>query len=563
MQKLSIALSVLVLPFAFHSVQSQAAQTKAGMATVSGRVTLKGEPARGVMVILQSQNQVPSNALRARTDESGQFHFTGVAAGRYAALPVAPGYTSPQDDAFGMRGRILDLADGEKVENIDLEIKRGGVITGRVTDSQGRPVIEERITLTRLTVNDRPWVSFVYGGNYDIYLTDDRGFYRLYGLPEGRYLVSVGYANNSGAGAINSRNEFYPRVFYPNAANESEAKVINVSDGSEASNIDITVSDPKQTYDVYGRVVDAVSGQPVAGVEVVFGGVAKDGKYAGGYSGRGDKSGPNGEFRIIGLAPGKHAILTRPDNAAGGIISDPVIVDIDDGAVSGVELKVRQGASISGVVIIEGTNDPKIQAKLPQINLVAVVRQPSQSPFATSRSGLVRVNADGGFHLDGLQPGKAVISAVQQPNTRDLVMSHVERNGAPVGDGIEVEAGEQVTGVRVVLVHGSLAIRGEIRAVGGALPAGYRFIVYPRRVDPPNLFLQGIEADTRGQFVIENLPPGEYELKVVPATYANSQLSGPNIMRRVTSSVERVILSAGVTPPIVITLNLNGKEREQ
>ena len=37
MQKLSFALSILVLPCAFHSAQAQTAESKAGTATVSGR----------------------------------------------------------------------------------------------------------------------------------------------------------------------------------------------------------------------------------------------------------------------------------------------------------------------------------------------------------------------------------------------------------------------------------------------------------------------------------------------------------------------------------------------
>jgi hypothetical protein len=142
-------LSILVLPFAFHSVHAQAAQTKTGTAMVSGRVTLKGEPARGVMVVLQTQNQTASNSPRARTDESGRFNFTGIPAGRYSVYAAAPGYVSPEDTNFNMRGKTLNLADGEKVENVDLEIKRGGVIAGKITDSQGRPVIEERINLIK------------------------------------------------------------------------------------------------------------------------------------------------------------------------------------------------------------------------------------------------------------------------------------------------------------------------------------------------------------------------------------------------------------------------------
>jgi protocatechuate 3,4-dioxygenase beta subunit len=565
MQKLCFALCILVLPCAFHSVRAQAAESKAGTATVSGRVTLKSEPARGVMVILQAQNQGPSNSPRARTDESGRFHFTGLPAGRYSVSALAPGYASPDDSNFpGMRGKTLNLTDGEKVENVDIEIKRGGVIAGRVTDSQGRPVIEERVNLSKLDANNQPRGAFYYTQNFDMYQTDDRGLYRIYGLPEGRYLVSFGYAESPGSAVVTLRREFYPRVFYPNATNESEAKVIEVSEGSEATNIDITVPDPKQTHDVYGRVVDAGSGQPVAGVEVVLGGVTKDGKYAGGYSGSGARSGPNGEFRLFGVLPGKCAILARPDEpSGGGFISDPVIVDVGEDTVTGVEVRVRQGASISGVVVIEGTNEPKIQSKLSQVSLSAFVRSTGQGPPAPPTMGFARVNADGSFRISGLQSGKVAISMTGSPDTRGLAIARIERNGAPASEGIEVEAGEQVTGVRVVLVYGTLAIRGEFRIVGGAAPAGYRFYATARRVDQPAQNQSGAEIDARGQFVIENLPPGEYEIGVTPFFYPDGQPLSQEIRRLISSVKERVVLSGGNQQSVMLVVDLSRKEGDR
>ncbi|HKC85706.1 MAG TPA: carboxypeptidase-like regulatory domain-containing protein, partial [Blastocatellia bacterium] len=319
MQKLSLALGILILPSAFHSVQAQTAESSAGTAAVSGRVILKGEPARGVTVILQAQNQNVSKAPRARSDENGRFNFTGVAAGRYSVSALAPGYVSPDDANFEFRGKKLILAAGEKIENIDLEFKRGGVISGKVTDSQGRPVIEEKINLSKLDANNRPQESFFYSLNDDMYQTDDRGFYRIYGLPEGRYMVSVGYAESPGSVTITSRHEFYTRVFYP--------KPIKVGEGSEATNIDITVTDPKQTHDIYGRVVDAGSGEPVAGVEVAIGGLSNDGSYTSKYAGDVAQSGQNGEFGLFGVLPGRYALLVQPEEI-NGFVGDPVIFDI-------------------------------------------------------------------------------------------------------------------------------------------------------------------------------------------------------------------------------------------
>src|SRR5262245_11521231 len=211
MSKLHFALSVLVLHCAFHSIQAQPGETKTGTATVSGRVTLKGEPARGVEVILVTEIRWSANAPRARTDENGRFLFTNVAAGSYAIFAVTPGYVSPQE--------MHSVADGVRVENVDLEIKRGGVIAGRIIDSQGRPVIEEKITLKKLDENNKH-LSYTNYNPDDMSRTDDRGVYRIYGLREGRYLVSVGYASDA-RGVAESRR-FYPRVFYPKATSESE-----------------------------------------------------------------------------------------------------------------------------------------------------------------------------------------------------------------------------------------------------------------------------------------------------------------------------------------------------
>src|SRR5262249_47197239 len=156
MSKLRFALCILVLHFTFHSIQAQPGETKTGTATISGRVTLKGEPARGVEVIMVTEIRWSANAPRARTDENGRFLFTNVAAGGYSIFAVAPGYVSSEEMRMGSPGRTLSVADGDKVENVDLEIKRGGVIAGRIIDSQKRPVIEESITLNKLDGNNKP-----------------------------------------------------------------------------------------------------------------------------------------------------------------------------------------------------------------------------------------------------------------------------------------------------------------------------------------------------------------------------------------------------------------------
>jgi Carboxypeptidase regulatory-like domain len=83
------------LPFKFTK-EARAIGAKQGAATVSGRVTIKGEPAKGVKVFLQPQQTMESGnngtTPSAKTNENGYFRITGLPAGRYVPISLTPGY---------------------------------------------------------------------------------------------------------------------------------------------------------------------------------------------------------------------------------------------------------------------------------------------------------------------------------------------------------------------------------------------------------------------------------------------------------------------------------------
>jgi protocatechuate 3,4-dioxygenase beta subunit len=498
---------------------------------------LKGEPARNVLVYLQSHNSPTSNPeaySRARTDDNGQFRIAGVAAGSYNVVALAPGFTT--SDTPRLQDKTLNVSEGENIENIDFELKQGGVITGRVVDAQGRPLAEERVTLSRLDKKNRPNQDNYYGRNFEMFQTDDRGVYRIYGLPEGRYLVSVG---SQPSGMVSYGGTFYPRTFHPDAATESEAKAVEVGEGSESANIDITVPDAKLTRAVAGRVIDAGTGKPVAGVEITLGLMSPDGKYVSSWGWYGDKSRANGEFHLKGMAPGTYAVFPR-GNSENRFFGEPVKCDLSEGDASGVEIKVRQGGSISGFVVIEGANDPTPLAKLPQLSLYVSVLSDQQ---IAPRMGDTKVNADGSFHILGLPPCIAQIQYYPRPETRGLALARVELNGALVGDGVKVGAGEQVTGARVVLTYRTFAARGEVKVTGGALTDGQRFYVHARRMDQQSALSSAI-VDARRQFVIEGLIQGDYEVWVQPVLSGVDSID-PRIAKAFLSARERVTINNG------------------
>jgi len=573
MLKPGFTLGVLVSLFSLClevSIQAQPRETKPETATVSGLVTLKGEPAHGVTVLLMEQYSNTTNSPRAKSDENGRFRFNGVAAGRYSIIALAPGYVSMGDGNMGRGGRTLNVAEGEKIEYINIDIKRGGVIAGSVTDSRGRPVVEEMINLDLLDKNGKSQGNRFNTLNGEMYLTDDRGAYRIFGLPEGRYLVSVGHEQTPGSFRFTPGRVFYPRAYYTGVTGESEAKAVEVSEGSEVTNIDITLPEPKRTCEISGRVVDANTGQPVADVEIIVGTLSPDGRPTGRWIGNGTRSSTNGEFRLTGAAPGKYSLQVRPDagfgptartGAGSGFISEPVILNVEED-VDGVEIKIRQGASVSGVAVIEGTNDPKILSKLSQVSLHASVLAGNPNNRTPTMGSASKVNPDGSFRIGGLQAGRVFISLLGMQNTQDLVIGRIEHNGEAPRNGIEIEAGQQMTGVRVVLVYSSLKLRGELNVIGPAATASLRFRVAARSLDPQmQQSSLDAEVDARGQFVFENVPPGEFELRAYPLYTPNSVRLDEQILGMIYRFKERVVVAGDNPQPVVLVIDLNKKDQ--
>jgi len=549
-----IGLPILLL------AQTPTKPAPAGTAAVTGRVVLKGEPMRGVALALLPQPGGPFNPAsipRAKSDEDGRFRFTGVAAGRYWLQALAPGYIGASDQRFGPRGKSLHIAEGETLENIEVEIKRGGVIAGRVTGRNGKPLIEEQITLHQPDPNGRLNQYYDSGGNYEMYRTDDHGEYRIFGLSEGRYLVSAGIESGQGSIAASGSRYVYPRTFHPDVIEASQAKAIEVTEGSEATGVDIVLGESKRTYDILGRVLYADTGQPVAGLEISYGSIVsgRDGFNA--IQPNAERSNANGEFRIRGVPPGQYGVFVRstPDS---DFYSEPVVCEIGEGDVRGLEVRVRPGTAISGVVVIEGTTDPAVLSKLSQIQLGYYVRE-SGKP-SSQGSGGVRVGSDGGFRIRGVQPGKIFITSNQYPNLRAFSLSRTEQNGVPQPDGIEVRAGTPVTGLRVVLAHSALTLRGEVKIAGGSLPPNQLLYVRMQAMDKSNRNSPNADVDLRGRFLIEYLSPGEYELIVSPGVAPNGNRPDPKLSRAFASARQRIVLRDTNHPPVVITVDLSQKE---
>jgi protocatechuate 3,4-dioxygenase beta subunit len=404
-----------------------------------------------------------------------------------------PGY-----NPYGSTKSIL-LSPNEDVGNVDLKLANGAVITGRVTTTDNQPVVEERVLLELLDERGNPksGVPLRYD---DIYRTDDRGIYRVFGLPPGRYKISVGYDSEDAF-----RGSPYPRTYYSDQTDPGKPAIVELKEGDEANHIDMKVGRPTSTFAVSGRIVDATSGRPINGVRFK---ISIDQKERGIASFGGPPTDASGEFKFEGLRPGHYtAVATSEFDSGGNYYGDPVPFEIIDQDVTGIELKAVLGLTLSGVIVAEGFTTKELLTLLPDLRIIAS----SKSATSVGR-GNATITADGTFHITGLRPGRVVIdvySRGRNPTVRPTV-TRIEREGVDLGQQFELQ--QSISGIVVALSYGTGTIRGTLTFTGGQIPPEARIYVSFKREAAPSP--NGVPADARGNFVINNLTPGTYEVVV-------------------------------------------------
>lgn len=533
---------VLVFVVCVQSAQSQNKAPAKPTASVSGSITLNGRGVAGVVVVLRTQNDTRGFSKRAVTDVDGNYQIVGVNEGSYFVRPIAPALVVSDTETSAEPGKIVVITSGETASNIDFELRPGAVVTGKVTDSEGRVVVEEMVSLEPVTESN-PRVR-----RAPAFRTDDRGIYRLFGVPPGRYRVAVGTAGEYSAfSAIMMGGRPYRLTYYPNVTDSSKATVVEVSEGAELTDINITVGLRMDTYTIKGKVVDKESGKPIANVR--FGLAMMSNGTVQNYLPIRSTSNAKGEFTVSNVPPGKYSVLLQTDGNS-PLFAELTVVEVVDQDVSDVVVNVSAGASLSGTVVLENITDKRIQAQLSKMQVHAYVRTTEQQSMSW-RTAPIR--SDGNFLIQGLPPGSVYINMLsfldRQP-AKNFVVLFLEKDGVRQPQGIELKQGDRLSGVRVVVGYGTGIVRGLVRTNEGGLPQGSRLFVLLTRVTEPQP-LRSAPLDARGHFSLETVPAGTYTLTV----------SG-NLGRGMRAPIppQQLVVNEGAITETTVIINLSNEE---
>ncbi len=530
--------------------QSQTARAKKSPSgTISGKVTIKGKGTPGIVVTLRARemnNPYGATSYKATTDQDGNYHIIDVPAGNYQVVTVAPAFVLAEVN--NPQGMSVVLGEAENVEDINFSLVRGGVITGKVTDADGRALVQQQVSIYRVEPagprNGNNPVAYPAANT----LTDDRGIYRMFGITAGRFRVAAGQGDNAFSGVTQPGRPSYRQVFHPDVTDPAKATIIEVSEGSEAKDVDIALGHADQTFAASGRVVDGEKGLPLPNVRI---GVERIRGENHEFTSRSAASNSQGDFRIESLPPGKYGVFLFPE-PGGDMRADSVTFDIVDQDFNGLTVKAVRGASLSGMVVLE-SEDKNAWSRLTQLHVqVSVSSRIGGSGFGQSGA----VGADGGFRVGGLQTGTANFSlggVMDRSLLKGFSISRVERDGVVQPRGVEIREGEQLTGLRLVVSYGTATLRGVVNLENGTLPAGGSIFVRLVKLGDSSSFQQPSSVvDARGHFIAEGLASGLYELYVYVSVPVESARRPPPVKQQVN-------LQDGTITDVTVTVDLDAK----
>lgn len=455
-------------------------------------------------------------------DAAGVFEFLDLEAGRYRVYAEREGYLRGE---YGRRaaapsGTPVTVAAGQTSQTIVVTMTPVAAIAGHV-DEDGHPAahVWVRALASRFADGRRTFSVAAYSE------TDDRGEYRLFDLPPGRYVVSAiprarprienneivtptvaSRANGNrskirvpltadNVSAMAGRPGVYPAVYYPGTTDVERAAVLDIAAGEVRSGLDFTVARGR-VFHVRGRVTTTVAsaaGIIVSAAPVVMGtnpAIATLHMAAA------------GAFDLGGLLPGTYTVFAQTTTGPAHLfISTPL--DVVDRDVDGVSLALQPGVRVAGRAAVDGVHD--VGGRSIHVGLTRHV--PPIWGY-----GVVPVQPDGSFAFPDVAPGDYDVRVLLPRAGRSLWIEAARFDNANVLDApIHVETSPAEPTIDLDLSSSTATLDAVViddrqQPVAGALVIG---VPEPGRRGRSDRYRWAV-TDAAGRARVDGFEPGEY-----------------------------------------------------
>lgn len=352
------------------------------------------EPVVGAGIMAMKYSNSMSSRGEAVTDENGNFLIQDLGQGSYNLSVTAKGYRVARHN----RVQVGDV-------NVQVEMIRQACISGKVLDSEGKPVTDFTAVVLRTSApSDDPQQAPIYE-NTDVKEQIEAsadGTYTLCGLNPGTFVLKI-----------------RTKGLAP-----SLSQAFTVADGQVLPDVTVQLS---QGGSIKGRLVDA-NGAGISGARLVTlddeHGDANLDPFLGGLvdtstTQRRGKSDGEGYFELDLLNPGRYRLKVEHPQYTTQVVGGLVV---NDGAASDVGALAMQGGGLVKGTVFDGAGTAVARAT------VRLLRTDHDETFSYQ----VRTDAAGVYQIEHVKPGSYKLSAMRSANGADAFNTLIEQQSSEV-----------------------------------------------------------------------------------------------------------------------------------
>jgi hypothetical protein len=500
-------------------------------------MSTSGEPVRKASLTLRPNGR-GGGSFTATSANDGSFNFTSVDQGTYSLSGERTGFVSDTYTTNGGDAAVITVVSNQATTGIQFKMTPQSVILGKVYDEDGDPVPGVNVQVWRYSYprGTRQLTQVQNASSNDI------GEFRLANLSPGRYYVSAtsprraqfqGAGRGRGGGGGGQRGnrgggrggpapvqqegiEDYVTTYYPNALDVTGATPLDMIAGSEMRGIDVRLLKAR-----FYRITGSVSGVPAALPGGRGGPKGTPIAVASGLSpvmlnliprntggGRGGQLGgtimdpTTGTFEFPAVPPGSYFVVAQTQGPAQQRVSARVSVDVGNGDVMGLPIRLAPPLALKGSISVQGT-PPTTSYTSMRLNFTT-----GQPGAGGGQNGQAQVQADGTFQAQ-LDADSYTLDVSGVPD--GYYLKSVKMSGRDMPDAaldLSIAGGP----IELVLASDAGSIAGAVQNSRNEGAASVTVTVVPASGSLRRDLNKKVTSDANGNFTISNLPPGDYRL---------------------------------------------------